>query len=129
MLLSSITNALTVRGERRAQQLRPATLIYAGKQIPCSPGNKMFFQVLKQGVGGFTSIESLFLKMLRSDLPMVPDGKGGEKRIEFKRGQVCLIRNDDPDCPVPGETFRLVIGENNQVTTMVLMLNVESTQA
>ncbi len=62
-------------------------------------------------------------------MPLIPDGKGGQKPIVFKSGQPCQVRNDDPDCPIPRETYNLIIGENNQLTATTLMLNVESVGA
>lgn len=115
------------RGIRAQQRLRPASLLMAGAVMPCAIGNLVFGQKLKMDGGGWENSARLFLTMLRSDLPQIPNpaAPGTTKPLEFKRGAHCQVRNDDPECAVPGETKPFTIGQENQLTATVVMIAVE----
>ena len=123
----SQTNRALIRGERRSQQIRPATLTYtvAGNAmaIPCTPGNLDFFQRLVNfpAGGGFQPMQHLFVKIIRKDIPaaaLVPTAS-------FQRGQKVIVTNNDPDSPGCGEAFALTISENCSLQPILMLLNLE----
>ena len=110
------------RGEREAQRERPASITYGGVTMPCSPGNLNFFQRLSATGAGFQNVQGLFVKILRVDIPP----QFADLSLEpFHSGQHATITNLDPESPEYGETFDLVVGQNNQWTAHLLLLNLE----
>lgn len=114
------------RGERAAQVERPASLTYDGLSIPCSIGNLNSYQRLKPDGGGFQTFQGLFVKILRVDIP--PEWSN-QITTPLHRGQNVTITNNDSESPGYGETTDMVIGENNQFTAQMVMLNLESIPA
>ncbi len=113
----SQTNSAIVRGERRAQAIRPATLYYAGAEMPCTPGNDLFFQKLTPA--GFQPHENLFVKIIRADIPPVML----DKEKCFQSGQTVQVKNTDPESPGCGEIFDLTIGDENSWQSQLVLLN------
>jgi hypothetical protein len=111
-----------MRGEREAQRERPAKLTYGGVDIPCSPGNLNFFMRLKADGGGFQGVQGLFVKILREDIPDQFNDLGVDA---FHSGHNITVTNLDPESPECGETFDLVVGQNNQWTAQMVLLNLE----
>jgi len=113
--MSAGVNFLIQRGQRLARSLRPVTLLYSGKEIPCTPGNLEFFERLRPDGGGFSGFKNQHVTILRADIP---------NGLVFKRGQNCQVRDEDT-----GEEFDLVVGENNSTQATVLMLNLQTNPA
>jgi|GEM_PF-4972704 len=118
----SLVNFALRRGERAAQRLRPASLTYAGVTLPCSPGNLSFFQRLAPGGAGFQNVQSLFVQILRTDIPPQFVALCGDP---FQSGQQVVVTNLDPESPGYGETFALTIGDGSQWTAHLLRLHLE----
>lgn len=110
------------RAERAAQLQRPAKLTYADKEIPCTPGNLDFFFQLRGDGGGFMSQQTMYVKILRIDIPAelaaLPE--------PFHSGHKVTITNLDLESPGYGEVFDLVVGKNNITTSQMVMLNLAS---
>lgn len=113
--MSAAVNALLSQGQRFTRALRPATLLYGGKEIPCTPGNLDFFERLRADGGGFTSFQGQHITILRADIPA---------GIVFKRGQTCQVRDEASE-----DVFNLTIGENNSTQATIMILNLQSQQA
>jgi hypothetical protein len=113
--MSAGVNYLIQRGQRLARSLRPATLIYGGNEIPCTPGNLEFFERLRADGGGFSVHKGQFITLLRADIPT---------GVTFKRGQNCAVRDEDS-----GDVFNLKVGENNSTQAAVMILNLQSDAA
>lgn len=110
------------RGEREAQRERPASITYAGVTMPCSPGNLNFFRRLSATGGGFQNVQGLFVKILRIDIPP----QFGDQAVDpFQSGRQVTVTNLDPESPECGETFNLTVGQNNQWTAQMVLLNLE----
>ena len=110
----SAIQLLIQRGQRRARELRPATLILGdGTEIPCTPGNLDFFERLQDG--GFRSSQNLHVTLLRLDLPA---------GTEFKRGHKVQVRDE-----ISGDVFNLLVGDNNSRQANLFILNLESPNA
>jgi len=73
--------------------------------------------------------DNVFIKIIREDIPTILGLDGQQHPIDFKSGQKCQLINLDTESPGYGETFNMVIGENNQLTAIVLMLNIQSIRA
>ena len=113
--MSSGVNYLIQRGQRLARSLRPATLLYGGYEIPCTPGNLEFFERLSPDGGGFTTHKNKHITILRADIP---------SGVVFKRGQTCAVRDEDS-----AEVVSLVVGDNNSTQASVMMLNLQTNAA
>lgn len=113
--MSAGVNFLIQRGQRLARSLRPATLLYGGHEIPCTPGNLEFFERLRSDGGGFTQHKGQHITILRADIPT---------GVVFKRGQNCQVRDEDS-----AEVFDLVVGENNSTQSAVMILNLQTNAA
>ena len=113
----SVVNTAIIDGERLAQELRPASITYAGDTIPCTIGNTYFFEQMTQA--GFQSTNALHVKILRCDItPRMKAANG-----PFFSGQCVKIQNLDPESPGYMEIFDLIIGENNVESALVIQLN------
>jgi hypothetical protein len=113
--MATARTALLVRGRRLARTLRPATLIYAGTEIPCVPGHLGFFERLRADGGGFTSFQNQHVTVLRQDV---------SPAVQFQRGEPVQVRDEET-----GDVFDLFIGENNSTTAAAFLLNLQSSQA
>ena len=116
----------TERGERKSQSIRPATLTYPVSKgtplnIPCTLGNLDFFRRYDPMGAGWNQIQQVTVKMLRIDIPPL----SMQPPNQFQRGQAVTLTNNDPDSPGVGESWSLIIGENNTVQPDVMILRLE----
>jgi hypothetical protein len=118
MLMPNSVNFLLERGQRRARELRPATLIWSGFSIPCTTSNLDFFERLTDA--GFSGVQNLHITVFRSDLP-ITDQSGNDLVVEFKRGQRVQVRDDDS-----GDVFTLTVGDNNTRHSNFFLLNLQT---
>ncbi len=102
--MSQTSIALT-RGEKRSQQIRPATIKYGTAEMPCTPGNHDFFDILRGG--GFVRDNDMPVKILRADIP---------EAVQFHSGQDVTVKEMES-----GDVFDLKIGRTSTQAALVIL--------
>lgn len=118
--MSAGRNVLLTSGRRLGNNLRPAHVVYAGFNIPCTPGNLDFFEQLQESTAGFKQMRNMHVTILRDDIPQITVS-GTARDIEFKRGETVRVVDEDS-----GDEYVLTIGANNTRQPAIFTLNLQS---
>lgn len=115
---------LIVRAERRAQEARPARILFVaiidGTAIDtyaaCTLGNLSVTERLREDGGGTVPVQTLRVRVVREDLPST--------KKQFRRGERVTVQD-----LTTGEEFSLSVGVGNETQASVISLTLEKLQA